>query len=52
MICRLDDGQLVIVRQAVARGRRRPRRAPVRLVADAEVLHVFDADTERRIEPA
>ena len=51
MICRLEDGQMVIVRQQSSEP------APgegsmVRLATDLAHLHVFDVDTERRIEPA
>jgi multiple sugar transport system ATP-binding protein len=51
VICRLEDGQMVIVRQQSSEA------APgegsmVRLAADLKDLHVFDARTERRIEPA
>ena len=49
VVCRLEDGQLVIVRQpsstsSPADGER------VRLAFDPEQLHVFDAATEARIE--
>ena len=51
VICRLEDGQMVIVRQ--------PSSDPVpgdgasvRLAADLDDLHLFDGETERRIEPA
>ena len=53
VICRLDDGQMVIVRQHVrptsgaGRGRRWSGSR-----TELQHLHVFDADTERRIEPA
>jgi multiple sugar transport system ATP-binding protein len=51
IVCRLEDGQMVIVRQQASES------APgegsrVRLATDLEHLHVFDAHTERRIEPA
>ncbi|MBK5288375.1 MAG: ABC transporter ATP-binding protein [Acidimicrobiia bacterium] len=50
LICRLTDGQMIIVRQ----GSDVPRPAEgtaVRLAADPMHLHVFDAVTERRIDP-
>ncbi|MGZ4690107.1 MAG: ABC transporter ATP-binding protein [Acidimicrobiia bacterium] len=51
VICRLEDGQMVIVRQQSSEP------APgegsmVRLAAEPGDLHIFDVDTERRIEPA
>jgi multiple sugar transport system ATP-binding protein len=51
VICRLEDGQMVIVRQQSSEA------APgegsmVRLATDLAHLHVFDAHTEQRIEPA
>jgi multiple sugar transport system ATP-binding protein len=51
IICRLENGQMVIVRQPASEP------APgegsmVRLATDLAKLHVFDAHTERRIEPA
>jgi multiple sugar transport system ATP-binding protein len=51
VICRLEDGQMVIVRQQASEP------APgegsmVRLATDLANLHVFDADSARRIEPA
>ncbi len=51
VICRLEDGQMVIVRQQSSEP------APgegsmVRLAADQHHLHIFDEHTERRIEPA
>ena len=50
VICRLEDGQMVIVRQqssdpAPGEG------SMVRLATDLEHLHLFDAHTERRIDP-
>ncbi|MFO7591816.1 MAG: ABC transporter ATP-binding protein [Acidimicrobiia bacterium] len=50
VICRLDDGQMVIVRQAAhvvppAEGE------PVRLTTEPDTIHLFDAATEQRIEP-
>jgi multiple sugar transport system ATP-binding protein len=51
VICRLEDGQMVIVRQPAADP------APgegsmVRLATDPRHLHVFDTHTEQRVEPA
>jgi multiple sugar transport system ATP-binding protein len=51
VICRLEDGQMLIVRQPSSEA------APgegsmVRLATDLQHLHVFDAHTEQRIEPA
>ena len=51
VICRLEDGQMVIVRQPSSEP------APgegsmVRLATELQHLHVFDVETERRIEPA
>jgi multiple sugar transport system ATP-binding protein len=51
VICRLEDGQMVIVRQpsdesAPGEG------SMVRLATDLVHLHVFDAGTQQRIEPA
>jgi multiple sugar transport system ATP-binding protein len=50
VICRLEDGQMVIVRQpsdepAPGEG------SMVRLATDLHHLHVFDVTTEQRIEP-
>ena len=50
VICRLEDGQMVIVRQPASQP------APgegsmVRLATELADLHVFDVDTEQRIEP-
>jgi multiple sugar transport system ATP-binding protein len=50
VVCRLEDGQLMIVRQpssaaAPSEGDR------VRLAFDARHVHLFDAATEARIEP-
>ncbi len=47
--CRLDDGTLVITRQDIDA----PKPAvgePVRLMTDAEHLHVFDAATGERVD--
>jgi multiple sugar transport system ATP-binding protein len=51
VICRLEDGQMVIARQpssdpAPGEG------SMVRLATDLQHLHVFDVETEQRIEPA
>ncbi len=51
VICRLEDGQMVIVRQQSSEP------APgegsmVRLATDLHHLHLFDVHTEQRIEPA
>ncbi len=51
VICRLEDGQMVIVRQPSS------DQAPgegswVRLATELQHLHLFDADTELRVEPA
>ena len=48
--CRLDDGQLVIVRQRAQADVPAPEES-VRLVAIPEVLHVFDPASGERIEP-
>jgi len=50
VICHLSDGQMVIVRQAAdvtppATG------STVRVAAAPEHLHLFDAETERRVKP-
>jgi multiple sugar transport system ATP-binding protein len=50
LICRLEDGQMVIVRQPSSEP------APgegsmVRLATELTSLHIFDAHTERRVEP-
>ena len=49
VICRLEDGQMVIVRQSTdetppAEGE------TVSLIADPEHVHVFDAETEQRVD--
>jgi ABC-type sugar transport system ATPase subunit len=51
VVCRLEDGQLVIVRQQASESVP-GEGSMVRLVTDLAHLHVFDAHTERRIEPA
>jgi multiple sugar transport system ATP-binding protein len=50
VICRLDDGQLVIVRQPASTAPPVQERK-VGVTADTENVHVFDAKTEQRIEP-
>jgi multiple sugar transport system ATP-binding protein len=49
--CRLDDGQLVIVRQRAQADVPAPEEK-VHLVAAPEVLHLFDPATGNRIEPS
>jgi multiple sugar transport system ATP-binding protein len=49
--CRLDDGQLVIVRQRAEADIPQPEEK-VYLVAAPEVLHVFDPASTSRIEPS
>ena len=49
-MCRLDDGQMVIVRQTAdvvppTEG------DTIRLSAEPDSIHLFDAVTERRVEP-
>jgi ABC-type sugar transport system ATPase subunit len=48
--CRLDDGQLVIVRQRAQADVPAPEEK-VKLVALPELLHVFDLDTGNRVDP-
>ena len=49
VICRLEDGQMVIVRQPS--GTASPTDGTqVQLTPDPKHLHVFDADTEQRVE--
>ncbi len=48
VICRLEDGQLIIVRQA-ANVSPPAEESEVRLAADAARLHVFDAQSEERV---
>jgi multiple sugar transport system ATP-binding protein len=50
IVCRLEDGQMVIVRQQASEAVP-GEGSMVRLVTDLSHLHVFDAHTERRIEP-
>jgi ABC-type sugar transport system ATPase subunit len=50
VICRLEDGQMVIVRQQSSEPSP-GEGSMVRLATDLANLHVFDAHTERRIEP-
>jgi multiple sugar transport system ATP-binding protein len=47
--CRLDDGQLVIVRQRAQADVPAPEEK-VKLVALPELLHVFDPDTGDRVD--
>jgi len=49
VICRLEDGQLVIVRQA-AHVPAPAIESAVGLTPDADLLHVFDAATEERVD--
>jgi multiple sugar transport system ATP-binding protein len=49
VICRLEDGQLLIVRQA-ANVSPPAEESEIRLVADAARLHVFDAESEERVD--
>jgi ABC-type sugar transport system ATPase subunit len=48
VICRLEDGQLLIVRQA-ANVSPPAEESEIRLAADAARLHVFDAESEERV---
>jgi len=50
IVCRLEDGQMVIVRQPSSDTPPRENET-VTLIADPSDLHVFDADSEDRIEP-
>ena len=50
LVCRLDDGQMVIVRQAADEPS--PLEGEiVRLTAEPGQIHLFDAATEQRVEP-
>jgi ABC-type sugar transport system ATPase subunit len=49
VICRLEDGQLLIVRQA-ANVSPPAEESEIRLAADAARLHVFDAESEERVD--
>jgi multiple sugar transport system ATP-binding protein len=50
LVCRLDDGQMVIVRQAADEAP--PREGDtIRLTAEPGQVHLFDAATERRVDP-
>jgi ABC-type sugar transport system ATPase subunit len=49
VICRLEDGQLIIVRQAV-HDPVPAEESEVGVTADAEGLHVFDAEIEERVD--
>jgi multiple sugar transport system ATP-binding protein len=49
VICRLDDGQMVIVR--IPSSEKPPAElSPVKLAASPDDLHVFDAETEQRVD--
>jgi multiple sugar transport system ATP-binding protein len=49
VVCRLDDGQMVIVR--IPSSEKSPvELSPVKLIASPENLHVFDATTEQRVD--
>ena len=48
VVCRLDDGQLVIVRQARDEPAPTDGEHALRLVADPSTLHLFDADDRAR----
>jgi ABC-type sugar transport system ATPase subunit len=51
IVCRLEDGQMVIVRQpARGAGPAPDLDAQLRLTADPEQLHLFDPATEQRVE--
>jgi len=50
IVCRLEDGQMIIVRQPSEQAAPREGEA-VSLTADAKDLHAFDAATGDRIEP-
>ena len=49
VICRLEDGQLIIVRQA-ANVSPPAEKGAIRLAADAARLHVFDAESAERVD--
>jgi len=49
VICRLEDGQLIIVRQA-ANVPPPAEESEIGLAADAARLHVFDAESEQRVD--
>jgi multiple sugar transport system ATP-binding protein len=49
VICRLEDSQLIIVRQA-ANVSPPAEESEIRLAADAARLHVFDAESEERVD--
>ena len=49
VVCRLEDGQLIIVRQA-ANVPPPAETSEVGLATDAARLHVFDADSEERVD--
>jgi multiple sugar transport system ATP-binding protein len=49
VVCRLEDGQLIIVRQA-ANVSPPPEESDVGLAVDEARLHVFDAESEERVD--
>jgi multiple sugar transport system ATP-binding protein len=49
VVCRLEDGQLIIVRQA-ANLSPPAEESEIGLAADEERLHVFDAESEERVD--
>jgi multiple sugar transport system ATP-binding protein len=49
VICRLEDGQLIIVRQA-ANVSPPAEESEIRLAADGARVHVFDAESEERVD--
>ena len=50
LVCRLDDAQMIIVRQAAAEAP--PREGDtIHLTVEPDQIHLFDAVTERRVEP-
>ena len=49
VVCRLEDGQLIIVRQA-ANVSPPLEESEIGLAADAARLHVFDAESEERVD--
>ncbi len=49
VVCRLEDGQIVIVRQA-ANVPAPAEESEIRLAADPARLHVFDAESEERVD--
>jgi multiple sugar transport system ATP-binding protein len=51
VICRLDDGQMVIVRQTVDAAAAPAEGEGMHLTAEPGHLHIFDAATGERVEP-